>query len=237
MILIGQFDSPFVRRVGIALVTLELDFEHRPWSTFADADRIRAFSPTVRVPVLVSGPEDHPDEVLIDTFAILGHLNALVPEHRRLTPPADPARRRALKISALAAQVSETAVSLFYERVLHAAPSAMFVERRTRQLLDGIAALERERAARPTPFWFGERLLNADIAVAAMLRHAAESLPDIVAPAAFPALAAFLRGAGGDAGLRPDLAAVHPARLMPGDRRPRDIETRPFGHMDWYVQH
>lgn len=30
MILIGQFDSPFVRRVGITLRLYDLPFEHRP---------------------------------------------------------------------------------------------------------------------------------------------------------------------------------------------------------------
>ena len=41
MILIGQYDSPFVRRVGIALTLYGLAFEHRPWSAFGDADKIR----------------------------------------------------------------------------------------------------------------------------------------------------------------------------------------------------
>jgi hypothetical protein len=30
MILIGQYDSPFVRRVGIALALYSISFEHRP---------------------------------------------------------------------------------------------------------------------------------------------------------------------------------------------------------------
>ena len=42
MILIGQYDSPFVRRVAIALRLYDLPFEHRPWSTFGDADKDRA---------------------------------------------------------------------------------------------------------------------------------------------------------------------------------------------------
>jgi glutathione S-transferase len=53
MILIGQYDSPFVRRVGIALTLYGLPFEHRPWSAFGDADKIRAYNPLVRVPTLV----------------------------------------------------------------------------------------------------------------------------------------------------------------------------------------
>ena len=37
MILIGQYDSPFVRRVGIALRLYGMEFEHRPWSVLATA--------------------------------------------------------------------------------------------------------------------------------------------------------------------------------------------------------
>lgn len=53
MILIGQYDSSFVRRVGIALTLYRLPFEHRPWSVMSDAEKIRALNPLVRVPTLV----------------------------------------------------------------------------------------------------------------------------------------------------------------------------------------
>ena len=40
MILIGQYYFPFVRRVSIATRLNGIAFEHRPWSTFGDADKI-----------------------------------------------------------------------------------------------------------------------------------------------------------------------------------------------------
>ena len=43
MILIGQYDSPFVRRVAIAMRLYGLPFEHKPWSTFGDADKIAPY--------------------------------------------------------------------------------------------------------------------------------------------------------------------------------------------------
>ena len=83
MILIGQYDSPFVRRVGIALKLYGLPFQHRPWSIFADADKIRPYNPLVRVPTLVLDE----GEVLIESHSILDYLDSLVPADRKLYPP------------------------------------------------------------------------------------------------------------------------------------------------------
>lgn len=188
MILIGQYDSSFVRRVGIALTLYRLPFEHRPWSVFSDAERIRPINPLVRVPVLILGHNES-DEALVGADAILDHLDTLAPDGERLCPREEPERRRAMKVSALASGLADTAVSLFYEKVLHSEPSQAFVERRTAQLLGAAAALETDRAARAGPFWFGEKMLHADIAVAAALRHAAESHPDRLDLSAYPALA------------------------------------------------
>ncbi|MBN9058568.1 MAG: glutathione S-transferase N-terminal domain-containing protein, partial [Rhizobiales bacterium] len=55
MILIGQYDSPFVRRVAIAMHLYAIPFEHRPWSVFGDAKKIAPYNPLTRVPTLVDG--------------------------------------------------------------------------------------------------------------------------------------------------------------------------------------
>src|SRR5689334_4796165 len=54
MILIGQYDSPFVRRVAIALRIYGMAYEHRPWSVFGNADDIAVYNPLRRVPTLVA---------------------------------------------------------------------------------------------------------------------------------------------------------------------------------------
>jgi glutathione S-transferase len=50
MILIGMFDSPFVRRVAVTLNLLEIPFEHRNWSVGKDFELIRRYNPLGRVP-------------------------------------------------------------------------------------------------------------------------------------------------------------------------------------------
>ena len=186
MILIGQYDSPFVRRVGIALSLYGLPFEHRPWSTFGDADRIRPYNPLTRVPTLVLDD----GEVLIESHHILDHLDSLVPAERAMFPRAEPARRRALKLAALATGLADKAVSLFYEKRLHAAASEVWVERCRIQISGVLAVLEADRAGRAGDYWFGERIGHADIAVAVALRFLGEAHPGLVPLNPFPALAA-----------------------------------------------
>ena len=187
MILIGQYDSPFVRRVGIALTLYGMAFEHRPWSTFGDADKIRPYNPLTRVPTLVLDD----GEVLIDSTVILDYLDGLVPPEKRMFPVSEPARHRALKIATLGVHTGEKAVSLFYERVLHkGTASEVWTDRCRTQISGGLAALEPDRAARKTAYWFGDTIGHADIAVAAALRFIGEAHPGVVSLRDFPALAA-----------------------------------------------
>ena len=53
MLLIGQCDSPFVRRVAVTLRLYGLAYDHAAWSTFGDADKIDRYNPLRRVPTLV----------------------------------------------------------------------------------------------------------------------------------------------------------------------------------------
>ena len=186
MILIGQYDSSFVRRVGIALTLYGLPFEHRPWSTFGDADRIRPFNPLTRVPTLVLDDGD----VLIDSHVIIDYLDSLVPAERRMFPTAEPQRRRALKVAALATGFTDKAVSLFYELRLHGQVSDLWVKRCRTQIAAALGVLEADRAGRASAYWFGEEIGHADIAVAAALRHVSESLPELIVFEDHPALAA-----------------------------------------------
>jgi len=175
MILIGQYDSPFVRRVGIALTLYGMTFEHRPWSIFADADKIRPYNPLTRAPTFVLDD----GTVLIESHLVLDYLDSLVPEDRALFPRREPARHRALKVAALATGLADKGVSLFYEKRLHREASTVWVERCRGQILGVLAELEADRAARATSYWFGDRIGHADIAVAVALRFLNEAHPGL----------------------------------------------------------
>lgn len=183
MILIGQYDSPFVRRVGIALRLYDLPFEHRPWSVFGDADRIRPLNPLTRVPTLVLDDGC----VLTDSHMILDYLDSLTATP--LFPRDQPMRHRALQAAALACGLAEKAVSLFYERRLHAQTSPLWIARCEGQIAAVLTVLEAERAAQTTPYWLGDKISHVDIALACAVRFVTEAHAGLIDATAHPALA------------------------------------------------
>lgn len=189
MILIGQFDSPFVRRVGIALTLYQLPFEHRPWSVFGDTERIRPYNPLVRVPTLVLD-----DGVcLLESHIILDYLDGLVGPQRAMFPPGGNARRDALRICALATGMADKAVALFYELRLHEQVSPRWVDRCRSQVVEVADGLEQIWSDRPTTATSGGRVGHADIAVAVVLRFIQEAHPGLLPVHRLPRLIAHSR--------------------------------------------
>ena len=92
MILVGQYDSPFVRRVAVSLRLLGFAYEHDTRSVFGDFESMRRTNPLGRIPSLVLDD----GEVLIDSAAILDHLDETVGPARALVPArgADGTRRQ-----------------------------------------------------------------------------------------------------------------------------------------------
>jgi glutathione S-transferase len=186
MILIGQYDSPFVRRVAIALATYGLDYEHRPWSVWGDADKIAAHNPLRRVPTLLLSD----GTALVETFAILDAVDEMVPADRALLPRSGPVRREGLRISALASGLADKAVSLLYEPMFRTDPSASWTTRCRRQITDTLTVLEADLAARGTRYWLGPSLSHPDVAFACALRFIREAHPGLFDPDRDPTLAA-----------------------------------------------
>lgn len=184
MILIGQYDSPFVRRVALALRFYGMPFDHKPWSTFGDGDKIAVYNPLMRVPTLVLDD----GEVLIESTAILDYLDETVGPSRAMFPESGHARREALNVCALATGLGDKAVALVYEKVLHQNESARWIERCRSQISGVLARLEADRAKRKHTWWFGERIGHADIAVACVLRFTGEA-HSLFDASKYPALA------------------------------------------------
>ena len=178
MILIGQYDSPYVRRVAITLKTYGLAYEHRPWSVWGDADKIAAHNPLRRVPTLLL-----PDGLaLVETYAIIDAVDEMVPAERALLPRGGPIRRDGMRIVALASGLADKAASLMYEPMFRAQPSESWMARCRRQIVDTLGVLEADRATRRSPYWLGSSLSHADVAFACALRFTREAHPTPLRP-------------------------------------------------------
>jgi glutathione S-transferase len=186
MFLIGQYDSPFVRRVAIALRLYGLPFEHKPWSTFGDADAIAPYNPLRRVPTLVLDG----GEALIESTAILDYLDELVGPEKSMLPAKGAERRHQLRICALASGLGDKSVSLVYESVLRKEQLKLWVDRCEAQITGALDVLEQERLRAKTPYLFGERIGHSDIMVACALRFTHEAHPNLYNATRYPALVA-----------------------------------------------
>jgi len=185
MILIGLYDSPFVRRVAVAMRIYGMDYEHRPWSVFRDPEKIAPYNPLKRVPTLVADD----GFVLIESAAILDWLDEQAGPGRALIAPSGPERRHALKVCALASGLADKAVALVYERAVHDRSTPVWIERCRGQIEGALDALEADRAARDGAWWFGDRINHADIITGCVLRFVAEAHPGAFDGRRWPALA------------------------------------------------
>jgi glutathione S-transferase len=173
MLLLGMFDSPFVRRVAISMRLLGIEFEHAAWSVGREFERIRSYNPLGRVPALVLDD----GETLIESGAILDYLDERVGPAAALLPPSGAARRAALRLMAMATGAADKCALLVYEEVFR--PTAKrhepWIERCRAQVLGAAAELERACAASADRWLIGGRCTQADITATCVHAFVSES--------------------------------------------------------------
>ncbi len=186
MQLIGMLDSPYVRRVAVALIAAKVPFEHRPISLFRHIDAFSAINPLLKAPTLVADD----GTVLVDSTLILDYLAGPYPAVAALTPTAPRERARALRLTGLALAAMEKAVQRHYERALRPEDKRHqpWIDRVMSQLHAGLGALDREL---PEAGWIAGDLGLADIAAACAYGFAAGTVGDVVDVGAYRNLAAF----------------------------------------------
>ncbi|MGZ3297989.1 MAG: glutathione S-transferase family protein [Asticcacaulis sp.] len=185
MILIGQYDSPFVRRAAIAMTLYGMTFEHRPWSTFGDGDLIAPFNPLRRVPTLVLDD----GRIIIDSAYILDWADEQA-GGAALIARSGAMRQKALYYIALATGFSDKCVALYYEKVLHDHTSDIWLNRCRTQVADVLKALETIRGDAKTPWLLGPEMGHADIALGCAIRHAGDAHGEAIDWSGCPALLA-----------------------------------------------
>ena len=186
MILVGQFDSPFVRRVAVTLHHYGIPFQRNTMSVISDAAEMSRINPLGRVPSLILDG----GEVLIDSNAIVDFLEELAGTGANLMPRTGPERRQVLRLVAITSGVIDKAIAIVYERYFHAEASVSdaWINRCRNQIGNSLTHLE--ALVRET--WLvGGRLSQADITTGAMLGYLALRLPELFPRDQFPRLASL----------------------------------------------
>ena len=186
MILVGQLDSPFVRRVAVCMNIYGVAFERQVISVFADADAVRAVNPLGKVPALILDD----GETLFDSQMILDHLDELAGPERALTPSAGRQRRDVLRCSAVALGLAEKVVGLNFE-TKQRNPDTIddgVIQRLETQVKSALNWLE---ACQPDPWLCGLDMTQADITATASLTHLINRRGELFPVGNFPTLAAL----------------------------------------------
>jgi glutathione S-transferase len=180
MTLVGQYDSPYTRRVAVSLGLLGFAFEHDARSVFADFDSMRTTNPLGRVPSLIlSG-----GTTLIDSAAILDWLDQQVGAEQALLPATGPARQQALQRIALATGTIDKVMGVAYERLVRPERYrwADWIARYRLQAEGGLGALAR------LAWTAGEPVRQDWITTACMIQYVRLADPDLLPAGRYPAL-------------------------------------------------
>jgi glutathione S-transferase len=191
VLLIGMFDSPFVRRVAISMLLLDIAYEHADWSVGRDFERIRQYNPLGRVPTLVLDD----GSVLLESAAILDDLDDRVGPARALLPAHGDERRRALRLIALAIGAADKGREQVYERAFRPPDKyhEPWFERCRMQMHGALAELERYCATRTAQQWLiGDKLGQADITASCAFTFLRGALRPLDLAARYPRLAALV---------------------------------------------
>jgi glutathione S-transferase len=190
--LIGMLDSPYVRRVAVALQHLGVPFEHRSISVFRTFDQFKGINPVVKAPTLVCDD----GTVLMDSTLIIDYAEAIAPPGSSLMPAAAPARLRALHRIGLALAACEKGVQIVYERNVRPPEKQHepWIARVRSQLGAALTALEVEQQRDPLRAE-ADTIDQAGITVAVVWHFLHAALPDVVSAAQYPSLVAFSEAA------------------------------------------
>ena len=186
MILVGQYDSPFVRRVAVTLHHYHMPFERNALSVFSNFKKVQAINPLVRVPALIL----ETGEILVDSGAIIDCLDEMAGPARALTPAHGPLRRKVLQAVVTATGISEKAVATFFERYFHDAKtiSKDWEKRCLSQINAGLEKLEHDCS---TPWFFNNHMSQADVSIACMIGHLKQRVPEVFPANKYPKLHAL----------------------------------------------
>lgn len=112
MKLIGVNRSPYTRRVAITLAAYGVPYEQRCVSGFGNREEVRGHNPLGRIPALVLDD----GETLIDSGAIVDHLDERYGGERPTIPRTGAERRAVLRVTAMMIGACDKGLQAAYHR-------------------------------------------------------------------------------------------------------------------------
>ena len=189
MRLIGNYLSPYVRRVAVSLHILKMPFELDELFVFKAPEVVRRHNPLVRIPILVLDD----GERLVESSAILDEIDQMAGPEQCLTPVSGPERRHVMQVTAIALACAEKAQWAFYEGRVRPADKVHtpWIEHNERQVLGGFEHLE--NLVTPDSWLTGTpKITQADVTTAVAYTFAKTVRPELDMVAPFPQLSRFV---------------------------------------------
>ena len=191
MKLIGNFLSPYTRRVAITLDVMGLPYEMETVMIFQNPEAVAGLNPVARIPTLVLDD----GESVFESFAVLDVIDHMVAPERRLTPAEGKERRAVMQVTALAIGIMDKAVCAFYEgrfrpaEIIH----QPWIDLNDDKVRGGLAALETLAAEAGAGGWLAgmPEISQADISSAVAFTFVKKVRPNLDVAANYPALEAF----------------------------------------------
>ncbi|MEN8445886.1 MAG: glutathione S-transferase [Cyanobacteria bacterium J06555_13] len=188
MQLVGMLDSPYVRRVAIALNTYALPYEHLSLSVFRNVNEFSDINPLIKAPTLVCDN----GEVLMESTLILAYVARLASNGKSLMPQSLDAYQKAIRLIGLGLNACDKSVQIVYERDLRPVEKQHQAWRnRIQTQLTAAYDLLEPYAAQANPWLVGDRLSQADITVCVAWQFTQFTSPELIDPQRYPALAAL----------------------------------------------
>jgi len=181
--LVGRLLSPYVRRIAVTLNFYDMPFERLVLSAIDDEEERERINPVGRVPALILSAE----ETLVDSFAILDHLDELAGANS-LVPKSGFARRLALQHISLATGAIDRAMTANAER-RRTPPDEDRLNRLLRQCASGFSALE--SLLDSDRYFGGNKIGQADITIVVGLTFVEHIFPGTLLRADLPSLFAL----------------------------------------------
>ena len=209
MQLVGMLDSPYVRRVAIALHTLNIPFDHSSLSVFRHLPEFGQINPLIKAPTLICDD----GEVLMDSSLILDYIERLAGADKTLMPAEIKSYQRAIRLTGLGINACDKTVQIEYERKRPEEKQYQPWRDRIQAQLTVAYDLLEPYAADTSAWLVTDRMTQADITVCVAWQCTRFIADDAIEASRYPGLAALSK--------RAEASAPFTAVPLESDWRPK----------------